>query len=73
MRRIRNFIGLPSVALLITAVFVIAKLMGLIGWSWWIVFAPVLITAGIFAMTAICVLSFLLGVMLYARFRHGRP
>ena len=33
-----NGIGLPSI---LTIIFVIAKLLGIINWSWWLVFAPI--------------------------------
>ena len=40
-------LGLPSI---LTIIFVIAKLFGVINWSWWLVFAPVLISLGIFIL-----------------------
>lgn len=30
-------------AILLTLIFVIAKLFNIVAWSWWIVFAPVII------------------------------
>ena len=39
--------GLP---LLLTIIFVVLKLVGAIAWSWWLVFLPLLIGAGIFAI-----------------------
>ena len=35
-----------SLPTILTVVFVIAKLLGYISWSWWWVFSPILITAG---------------------------
>lgn len=32
---------------ILTLIFVIAKLFGLIAWSWWLVFTPVLIGVGL--------------------------
>lgn len=34
----------------LTIIFVIAKLFGVINWSWWLVFTPVLISLGIFIL-----------------------
>ena len=32
---------------LLTIVFVIAKILGYISWSWWLVFLPTIISAGL--------------------------
>lgn len=40
-------LGLMSV---LTIIFVIAKLVGLINWSWWLVFAPVFVSLGVTAL-----------------------
>lgn len=32
---------------ILTLIFVVAKLFGVIAWSWWLVFTPVLIGAGL--------------------------
>lgn len=32
---------------ILTVVFVILKLTAVIGWSWWLVFLPLLITSGV--------------------------
>lgn len=32
---------MPSMATLLTILFVILKVFGLITWSWWLVFAPI--------------------------------
>ncbi|MBO1096776.1 hypothetical protein FQS90_09600 [Enterococcus casseliflavus] len=32
---------------ILTLIFVVAKLFGVIAWSWWLVFTPVLIGVGI--------------------------
>ena len=34
-------------AIILTAVFTAAKLVGVISWSWWLVFLPAIILAGI--------------------------
>lgn len=39
-----NGCGLPSV---LTIIFVIAKLFGVIDWSWWLVFAPTIVAVTI--------------------------
>ncbi len=36
-----------SLSSILTIIFVIAKLMGVIDWSWWIVFLPTIITIGL--------------------------
>lgn len=45
---------------LLTLVFVVAKLMGLVAWSWWVVFAPVIISTSVvlFLLGVVAVLSF---------------
>lgn len=35
------------VASIITIIFVIAKLFGVVSWSWWLVFLPLIISFGI--------------------------
>lgn len=37
-------------AIILTALFVAAKLVGLIAWSWWLVFLPAIILAGIWVL-----------------------
>lgn len=37
-------------AIILTALFVAAKLVGLITWSWWLVFLPVLIYTGLWML-----------------------
>ena len=37
-------------AIILTALFVAAKLVGLITWSWWLVFLPAIILAGIWVL-----------------------
>lgn len=34
---------------LLTIIFVLCKLFGVVAWSWWVVFLPVLIPFGLFA------------------------
>lgn len=35
---------------LFTLVFFLAKIFGLISWSWWLIFSPMLILVGLFAV-----------------------
>lgn len=35
---------------LFTLVFFVAKIFGLISWSWWLIFSPMLILVGLFAV-----------------------
>ena len=44
---------------LLTLVFVIAKLVGVISWSWWLVFLPVL-------ATTILAIGFIVGLFIIA-------
>jgi hypothetical protein len=37
-------------AIILTALFVAAKLVGLIAWSWWLVFLPAIILVGIWLL-----------------------
>ena len=56
-----NTSGFPLVSIL-TIIFVIAKLAGLVTWSWWWVFSPLLISAGVLLATLFAAL----GVMVLA-------
>ena len=49
----------------LTIIFVIAKLWGEINWSWWLVFLPILISAGI---TLFVILTILIVIFLGAVF-----
>lgn len=37
-------LGLPNI---LTIIFVIAKILGYIDWSWWLVFLPTLVSVGL--------------------------
>lgn len=44
----------------LTIVFVVLKLVGVIAWSWWVVFSPLLVAVGIYVLwVAIVGFSFL--------------
>ena len=38
---------MKTLAFVLTTIFVIAKIMGFIAWSWWLVFTPALACVGI--------------------------
>jgi len=48
----------------LTIVFVIAKLWGVINWSWWLVFLPVLIPLGIVLLIFLLILITLVVVVI---------
>lgn len=52
-------ISLGLLAVVLTAVFATLKLTAVITWSWWIVFLPLVIFAGIIALIGIGVLLLL--------------
>jgi len=52
-----------SFAGLLTIVFVVLKLCGVIAWSWWWVLAPVWITVAIYIITLV--------VVMVVAWRHG--
>lgn len=54
-KRTESGIGLFSV---VEVVFIVLKLCGVINWSWWWVFSPTWISAGIF------LLIFLIGIVI---------
>lgn len=43
---------------ILTVIFVIAKLVGLVEWSWWIVFLPTIISWLIFVVIAVIITIF---------------
>lgn len=47
-----NFGGIGT---LLTIVFVILKLTGVIAWSWWLVFLPMIISWGLFLLVLLVV------------------
>lgn len=54
MKNIR--VSTISALTLLNIVFIVLKLCGVIDWSWWLVFLPVLIEAGIGLITIIIVI-----------------
>jgi len=45
-----NKLGLVSI---LTIIFVVAKLFGLIAWSWWLVFSPILVVVAFWILVFI--------------------
>lgn len=45
---------------LLTLIFVIAKLWGIVDWSWWIVFLPIIISIAIGLIIGIVVLAIII-------------
>lgn len=39
----------------LTLIFVVAKLLGLINWSWWLVFSPMIISFGFWVLVLIII------------------
>lgn len=55
-------LGLASI---LTIIFVVAKLFGLVAWSWWIVFSPLLVVFGLIFVILFFALIFFIGVAIY--------
>ncbi|WP_256976480.1 hypothetical protein [Lactobacillus crispatus] len=51
---------MKTLAFVLTTIFVIAKIMGFIAWSWWLVFAPlialIVFYIGVLAVGGLCML-----------------
>lgn len=50
-----------SIAGILTVVFVIAKILNLVAWSWWICFLPLIISLGLGVVIAL--LAFIIGII----------
>ena len=48
----------------LTIVFVVLKLLGVIAWSWWLVFLPLIIAVGIY------VIVFVLNVLFFVKMKR---
>ena len=57
-------------SLLVTGIFVMAKLTGHVAWSWWVVFSPLWIQALLFVVTFI--VTFVVLVVVIYQSRYGR-
>jgi hypothetical protein len=64
--------------LLLTLVFVVLKLTEVIAWSWWWVFAPMILGAALFIaiLSFMLVIAIIVGKQINVKIpwgRHGRP
>jgi hypothetical protein len=55
-------VGIIQFTFILTIIFVIAKLMGVVDWSWWLIFLPAIIGAGI----SVLIIFLLLVIMVMA-------
>ena len=56
---VNSGLGLSSI---LTIIFVVAKLFGIINWSWWLVFLPTIISVGLgllVLIVALIIIAFL--------------
>jgi hypothetical protein len=60
-----------SLSGLLTIVFVVLKLTGVISWSWWWVFSPLLISAGLAVLAVLVVV--LAAVIFHKKFNMPGP
>lgn len=44
----------------LTLIFVVAKLLGIVNWSWWLVFSPMIISFGFWVLVLIIITLFYL-------------
>lgn len=58
-------VSLSLLAIVLTAVFVTLKLTAVIAWSWWLVFLPLIIWAGIVVIFLLFMLLLMLAVLKY--------
>lgn len=62
-------IDLGTIAIILTIVFAVLKLAGIIAWSWWIVFLPVI---AVLALSLIMLVLILLGVSAWNFHQHHK-
>jgi hypothetical protein len=55
-------VGIIQFTFILTIIFVIAKLINVIAWSWWLIFLPAIIGAGI----SVLIIFLLLVIMVMA-------
>lgn len=55
-----------SLTSILTIIFVLAKLAGIIGWSWWLVFAPTLISVAFGLLILGGIVLFLIVAFIFA-------
>jgi hypothetical protein len=56
-----------SLSSILTIIFVVAKLMGVIDWSWWLVFAPTIINVGLALIAFMILLIIAVIVDIYSK------
>lgn len=62
-------IDLGTIAIILTIVFAVLKLAGIIAWSWWIVFLPVI---AVVALSIVVLILILLGVSVWNLHQHNK-
>lgn len=62
-------IDLGSIAIILTIVFAVLKLSGIVTWSWWIVFLPIL---AVVALSTVVLILILLGVSVWNLHQHHK-
>ncbi|MFR0506199.1 hypothetical protein [Limosilactobacillus reuteri] len=62
-------IDLGSIAIILTIVFAVLKLVGTVTWSWWIVFLPIL---AVVALSIVVLILILLGVSVWNLHQHHK-
>ena len=62
-------IDLGSIAIILTIVFAVLKLVGIVTWSWWIVFLPIL---AVVALSVVVLILILLGVSVWNLHQHHK-
>lgn len=62
-------IDLGSIAIILTIVFAVLKLVGIVTWSWWIVFLPIL---AVVALSVVVLILILLGVSVWNLHQHRK-
>ena len=62
-------IDLGTIAIILTIVFAVLKLAGIIAWPWWIVFLPVV---AVVALSIVVLILILLGVSVWNLHQHNK-
>jgi hypothetical protein len=56
-----------SLSSILTIIFVVAKLMGIIDWSWWLVFAPTIIAVSLSVLLLMILLTIAVIADIYSK------
>ncbi|WP_251574814.1 hypothetical protein [Limosilactobacillus agrestimuris] len=62
-------IDLGTIAVILTIVFAVLKLAGIVTWSWWIVFLPVL---AVLVLSVVMIVLILLGLSTWHVYRNHK-